>query len=150
MPRPWQTLCSRHTTETNESHEYRGLYERHSTNDTEFAHRRLGGNSGTGGGTRREQQPRHGDFNGDGFADLAVGVPGEDTPAGTGNSGAVNIIYGSANGLTGDGSVPTPRFFSQNAVGVPGDGSEPNDYFGAALAAGDFNGDRFSDLAIGQ
>jgi FG-GAP repeat len=90
-----------------------------------------------------------GDFNGDGFADLAIGVPGEDTPAGTGQSGAVNIIYGSANGLTGNGSVPTPRFFSQNAAGVPGDGSEPNDFFGAALAAGDFNRDRFSDLAIG-
>jgi FG-GAP repeat len=33
-----------------------------------------------------------GDFNGDGFADLAVGVPGEDTPNDVSNSGAVNVI----------------------------------------------------------
>ena len=41
-----------------------------------------------------------GDFNGDGFADLAVGVPGEDTPNDVSNSGAVNVIYGSGGGLT--------------------------------------------------
>src|SRR5262245_19446505 len=35
------------------------------------------------------------DFNGDGFSDLAAGVPGENNGA-----GAVNVIYGSANGLT--------------------------------------------------
>ncbi len=41
------------------------------------------------------------DFNGDGVADLAIGVPGEETPAGVPASGAVNVIYGSRNnGLT--------------------------------------------------
>jgi FG-GAP repeat len=51
------------------------------------------------------------DFNGDGSADLAVGVPGEDTPLGVlacgpivvsgqpCNVGAVHVIYGSTDGL---------------------------------------------------
>lgn len=44
-----------------------------------------------------------GDFNGDGFDDLAIGVPFEDviTEAGTlETAGAVNIIYGSSTGLS--------------------------------------------------
>src|SRR5947207_12085045 len=55
-----------------------------------------------------EPLPTHGsssgiaksDFNGDGFADLAIGIPAEDTPASKRDSGAVIVIYGSANGLT--------------------------------------------------
>jgi hypothetical protein len=33
------------------------------------------------------------DFNNDGFADLAIGVPGEDVRA-----GAVNVVYGTGSG----------------------------------------------------
>src|SRR6202040_3090511 len=40
-----------------------------------------------------------GDFNGDGFADLAIGLPHEDTPVGTVDSGAVIVIYGGPLGL---------------------------------------------------
>ncbi|MBD2683273.1 MULTISPECIES: FG-GAP repeat protein [Nostoc] len=40
-----------------------------------------------------------GDFNNDGFADLAIGVPGEDVGL-ISNAGTVNILYGSATGLT--------------------------------------------------
>ena len=89
---------------------------------------------GTGGAAK-------GDFNGDGFADLAVGAPHEDL-AGIGGVGAVNIIFGSAAGLTSTGN----QELDERNFGVsPASG----DHFGSALAAGDFNGDGFSDLAIG-
>ena len=39
-----------------------------------------------------------GDFNGDGYRDLAVGVPGEDF--GAIDAGAVNVLYGSADRLS--------------------------------------------------
>ena len=39
-----------------------------------------------------------GDFNGDGFGDLAVGVPSESEVSPF--AGAVNVLYGSAAGLT--------------------------------------------------
>ncbi len=52
-------------------------------------------------GTDRRGQP---DFNGDGFADLAVGAPLEDGAAT--DAGAVNVLYGSARGLTATGNQP--------------------------------------------
>jgi hypothetical protein len=87
------------------------------------------------------------DFNGDGFEDLAIGVPHEDiahgvTPAPDG--GVVEILYGSNAGLSGTGA----QLWSQESAGVAGD-AEDGDVFGSDLAAGDFNGDGFADLAIG-
>jgi hypothetical protein len=83
------------------------------------------------------------DFNNDGFADLAVGVPAEDV-GGMTDAGAVNVLYGSASGLSGAGS----QLFTQDTPGV-GSSSEGFDEFGLALAAGDFNHDGFADLAVG-
>lgn len=83
-----------------------------------------------------------GDFNGDGFDDLAIGVPYEDIGA-IANAGAVSVLHGSAPRLTSVGN----QFWNQGASGVL-DAAEAHDYFGAALAAGDFNGDGFDDLSV--
>ncbi len=78
-----------------------------------------------------------GDFNSDGYDDLAIGVPGENSTA-----GAVHIVYGRTAGL----DAPGNQFIHQDSPGMY-DVSEPGDRFGRSLAAGDFNGDGFDDLA---
>jgi hypothetical protein len=85
------------------------------------------------------------DFNGDGFADLAIGTPTQ-TVGGFAKAGAVNVVYGSQpNGLTTNTSgIPHPQSWS----GADTLGIGASEAFGTALAAGDFNGDGYSDLAI--
>jgi hypothetical protein len=85
-----------------------------------------------------------GDFNHDGFDDLAIGVRGE--TVGNVRSGAVAVLYGTTAGITA--TSPADQFFSQDTAGVPG-ASQDGDNFGFALATGDFNRDGFDDLAIG-
>jgi hypothetical protein len=85
------------------------------------------------------------DFNGDGFADLAVGVVDEDVAPSVEDAGAINVLYGgSGAGLTGIGD----QVWHQNSDGIL-ETAEPEDVFGSALAAGDFDGDGFDDLAVG-
>lgn len=83
------------------------------------------------------------DFNGDGFSDLAVGVPQEDLGSAP-DAGAVNVLYGSPTGLTDAGN----QLWSQNSTGIA-DVGETSDWFGYAEVAGDFDGDGFADLAVG-
>jgi hypothetical protein len=84
-----------------------------------------------------------GDFNGDGHQDLAIGVQFEDIGS-TSNAGAVNVLPGSAGGLSSTGD----RLLHQDAKRFAGS-SERDDLFGAALAAGDLDGNGRDDLVAG-
>ena len=80
------------------------------------------------------------DFNGDGYADLAIGVPAEDVGTLL-NAGAVNVIYGSSSGLSATKAKTNP-LWTQNSGGIA-DLAEAGDQFGSSLATGDFNNDGF-------
>jgi|GEM_PF-868291 len=82
------------------------------------------------------------DFDGDGRDDLAIGVHHEDR--GARDSGAVHILYGAPGGLAAAGN----QVWYQGSPGIAGR-PEADDQFGRTLAAGDFDGDGFADLAIG-
>ncbi len=79
-----------------------------------------------------------GDFNNDGYSDLAVGAPGEAVSGGTGRSGAVFVYFGNRDGLE------DPLLITQTE-----DVDENGDLFGKSLAVGDFDRDGFDDLVIG-
>jgi hypothetical protein len=71
-----------------------------------------------------------GDFNNDGPADLAIGVPLEGVDV-IPNAGAINVLYGSSGtGLVGPGS----QLFHQDVDGI-GSTAEDGDQFGRALGA---------------
>ncbi len=83
-----------------------------------------------------------GDYDGDGLADLVMGVPGADGLDGTRrNSGKVMILFGARAGST-----------STRALTVFGPGSKDDlvpDEFGTSVTLGDFNGDGLADLLAG-
>ena len=83
-----------------------------------------------------------GDVTGDGYPDIAVGVPGEDVGS-VRDTGAVVLLKGSAAGLTGTGA----QAFHQSTSGVTGV-SEESDYFGRTVALTDVNADHRADLAV--
>ncbi|WP_069762857.1 FG-GAP and VCBS repeat-containing protein [Streptomyces sp. LUP47B] len=82
-----------------------------------------------------------GDVNGDGYADVAVGAPGE-ALGDKGGAGMVNVLYGSHDGLTGNAA----QGFTQDTDGVPG-AAESSDNFGGSVSLLDINGNGYADLA---
>jgi hypothetical protein len=85
-----------------------------------------------------------GDFNGDGYRDVALGSMGADVGSVQG-AGAVVVLYGSSSGL----SAAKKTVITQNSAGVPGT-AESGDRFGASLASGDLDGDGYADLVVGS
>ena len=79
-----------------------------------------------------------GDFNADGFADLAIGAPGT-SPVGGMERGMVVVMYGSAAGLTSTGSQIWESLAAADLAGT-----------GESVATGDLNGDGYSDLIAGS
>ncbi|MGV9885001.1 FG-GAP repeat protein [Streptomyces sp. NPDC003006] len=96
-----------------------------------------------GGASAAEPSKPRADYNGDGYADLAVGVPGA-TVGGKAKAGYVNVVWGGASGLGQHGSVTV----SQSTAGVPGT-VEAGDKFGTAVDSNDMNGDGYADLIVG-
>ena len=86
-----------------------------------------------------------GDFDNNGFADLAIGVPFENVGSIV-DAGATSVLYGTTGGLQADS--PDDDFWNQNSPNVDGK-AEKSDFFGTSVSAGDFNNDGFDDLAIG-
>jgi FG-GAP repeat protein len=104
-----------------------------------------------------------GDYNGDGFDDLSIGVYGEDIDLAVASienfdvsinsaviakdTGVVQVIYGSPAGLSATAVLPD-QVWIQGFADIA-DFSENYDGFGTRLSSGDYNGDGHDDLAIG-
>ncbi|RII21034.1 FG-GAP repeat protein [Streptomyces sp. YIM 130001] len=69
-----------------------------------------------------------GDTDGDGYADVAVGIPGEDFD-GMKDAGSTVLLKGGSSGLSGAGA----KAYDQDTAGVPGV-AEAGDEFGRAVA----------------
>lgn len=98
----------------------------------------------TGSGQGMDTAFASGDFDRDGYADVAASRQLEPAPLGALAAGNVQVLYGSASGLTADRS----QWWTQNTPGIA-DTAESSDQFGRSLAVGDLNGDGYDDLAIG-
>jgi Zn-dependent metalloprotease len=107
-----------------------------------IAQNHMGGSNGTG--DRFGYSLAVGNFNGDNYDDLAIGVPYENAN-GRSNSGMVRIAYGASSGLKQGNGTSWEAFTQAYATAAV----ETNDRFGFSLAAGNFNGDNYDDLAVG-
>ena len=98
----------------------------------------------------------HGDFDGDGHADLAIGSP-HDEPEGRSDAGSIHVFYGQAGGW--------PQAIDLRPANLPGpaemrialiqgahgkQGSDMGDILGYSGAAGDFNRDGRPDLIVNE
>jgi hypothetical protein len=92
-------------------------------------------NRGLQGAGRYGTRLVSGDFNRDGYADLAVGAPGEEVA--TPDTGAIELLLGGPEGLTTEGARTIRRPRAEYAA------------FGSRLRTGDVNGDHHLDLVEG-
>ena len=86
-----------------------------------------------------------GDFNGDGIDDLALGAPSAAGAGGSGQAGAVFVIFGSP---ALGGELKQIDLAAQGADAVIR-GADTEDYFAYSLAAGDLDADGRTDLLAG-
>jgi hypothetical protein len=114
----------------------------------------VGSANGPAPGERFGAAVAWGDFDSDGFYDLAIGAPGEtvtgetvtgETLTGPGaDSGVVFVVRGSSTGLVSAGG----QRWDRTVDGLAGSPTR-RDGFGSALVGRDFDGDKIDDLAIG-
>jgi|CXWL01.1.fsa_nt_gi hypothetical protein len=84
-----------------------------------------------------------GDVNGDGFDDLIVGAPRDDSNGSI--SGASYVVFGKASGFSA--TMDLSSLNGNNGFRLDGEG---NNYSGGSVStAGDVNGDGFDDLIVG-
>jgi hypothetical protein len=82
------------------------------------------------------------DINGDGYADVAIGTPGEDLGYDE-DAGMLHVLWGRSTGVTTSGD----RAIHQDTYGVPGS-PEDGDLFAWTNTSGDFNADGFADIVV--
>ncbi|MEV6749445.1 FG-GAP-like repeat-containing protein [Streptomyces sp. NPDC051080] len=85
-----------------------------------------------------------GDTDGDGYPDIATGLPGEGIN-GIREAGRVLVLKGGPKGVSGAGS----KEFGQYTAGVPGV-AEAGDQLGGALALGDYDGRGRAEMVVGD
>lgn len=84
------------------------------------------------------------DLNGDGYAEVVTGAPGERL-SGADHAGMLHVLPGTPSGATGTGSLA----IHEDTPGVPGViEEEVGSGFGEVMASGDFNGDGYADVAV--
>jgi len=89
-----------------------------------------------------------GDIDGDGYADVVVGTPGESVGSSGADSGAVYVLYGSAEGLQGASAPHGYQVLHQGSPGVPL-GTVGGNQFGHAVLLHDVDSDGADDLVVG-
>ncbi len=89
------------------------------------------------------------DFNGDGVQDVAIGAPLDDLFSNR-DVGSLNVVYG-ASGDSGGLNSTGDDLLSPATGGMPAFKwvFGPGRFFAKSMAAGDFNNDTFTDLAVG-